>query len=117
MFSFLPCVALWGLVFGDFATGLRLGAFRSEIPRADAPVQTHSTPVDSCRFGLRGPDATSLRVYERGRMYEGLATGSLSRRWDYASERSEAKSHVRMPPRRHTRLLLEILSQIGLTSL
>ena len=53
-----------------------------------------SIPVDSCRFGLRGarrgPDATSRRVYERGRMYEGLGAGSLSRRWDYASERSAA---------------------------
>ena len=28
-------------------------------------------------------------------MYEGLATGSLSRRWDYASERSAAKSRMR----------------------
>ena len=54
--------------------------------------------LDSRRFGLRGArhgrDATSRRVYERGRMYEGLGAGSLSRRWDYASERSAAKSHV-----------------------
>lgn len=81
---------MWGVAH----VGLRLGTFRSEIPRADAPVQTHSTPVDSCRFGFawawHARDATSRRVYERGRMYEGLATGSLSRRWDYASERSAA---------------------------
>ena len=81
---------MWGVAH----VGLRLGTFRSEIPRADAPVQTHSIPVDSCRFGLRGArrgrDATSRRVYERGRMYEGLGAGSLSRRWDYASERSAA---------------------------
>ena len=97
---------MWGVAH----VGLRLGTFRSEIPRADAPVQTHSTPVDSRRFGLRGADATSRRVYERGRMYEGLATGSLSRRWDYASERSAVKSHPPIP-------MWKILSQIGLTSL
>ena len=33
----------------------------------------------------------------------GLRCGA-SRTWDYASERSAAKSHVRMPSRRHTRL-------------
>ena len=31
--------------------GLRFGTFRSEIPRADALAQTHSTPVDSRRLG------------------------------------------------------------------
>ena len=30
--------------------GFRCGTFRSEIPRADAPAQTHSTPVDSRRL-------------------------------------------------------------------
>ena len=58
-----------------------------------------SIPVDSCRFGFtwawHARDATSRRAYERGRMYEGLGAGSLSRRWDYASERSAAKSRVR----------------------
>ena len=50
-----------------------------------------SIPVDSAPHGR---DATSRRVYERGRMYEGPGAGSLSRRWDYASERSAAKSRV-----------------------
>ena len=55
---------MWGVAH----VGFHCGTFRSEIPRADALAQTHSTPVDS-----RPAD------------------------WDYASERSAAKSHVRMP--------------------
>ena len=56
-----------------------------------------STPVDSA---CTGRDATSRRVYERGHMREGLRAGLLSCRWDYASERSAAKSHhVRDSPR------------------
>ena len=43
----------------------------------------------------------------------GLRCGA-SRTWDYASERSEAKSHVRMPPRRHTRLLSIPVLPIGI---
>ena len=39
--------ARYGLTVAQ--VGLRLGTFRSEIPRADAPAQTHSTPVDSFR--------------------------------------------------------------------
>ena len=80
---------------------LKRSAAKSHVRK---PPRRHtrllSIPVDSCRFGLRGarrgPDATSRRVYERGRMYEGLATGSLSRRWDYTSERSAVKSHIRI---------------------
>ena len=53
---------------------------------------TEVPPVDSAPHGR---DATSRRVYERGCMYEGLGTGSQPRTWDYASERSAAKSHVR----------------------
>ena len=88
---------MWGVAH----VGLRLGAFRSVIPRADAPRadtldsrRFPSIPVDSAPHGR---DATSRRVYERGRMYEGLATGSLSRTWDYALERSAAKSHPPIP--------------------
>ena len=97
---------------GHGVTGPRCGASRrwdyaSERSAAKShvrmPLRRHtrlpSIPVDSCRFDLRGarrgPDATSRRVYERGRMYEGLGTGSQSRRWDYASERSAVKSHIR----------------------
>ena len=97
-----------GLRFaGHGETGPRCGASRrwdyaSERSAAKShvrmPPRRHtrllSIPVDSCRFGLRGArhgrDATSRRVYERGRMYEGLGTGSQSHKWDYASERSAA---------------------------
>ena len=43
----------------------------------------------------------------------GLRCGA-SRTWDYASERSAAKSHVRMPSRRHTRLLSIPVLPIGI---
>ena len=70
---------------GHRETGLRCGASRrwdyaSERSAAKTrvwmPPRRHtrllSIPVDSAP---RGPDATSRRVYERGRMYEGLGAG------------------------------------------
>ena len=66
--------------------------------------------LDSRRFGSAWV-WHGLRFAGHGET--GLRCGA-SRTWDYASERSAAKSHVRMPSRRHTRLLSIPVLPIGI---
>ena len=87
------------------STGVGLSVRRG-VPIGNCPLacklraKHRSLQLDSCRFpsipvdsACAECDATSRRVYKRGHVREGLRAGLLSCRWDYASERSAAKSH------------------------
>ena len=83
---------------------LRTAAKRFQFP-ADSFCSEHRLAHGARRIDLSVHCGFLLLwlVCRSGHGETGLRCGA-SRTWDYASERSAAKSHVRMPSRRHTRL-------------